>query len=268
MFKVFRGCSLRPPAFSHDSYPHFEKAQAALKLYRPTSEQQRRTVLERYQLASEQYLAALKWYQVTSRDYYFMASTRCRAASEWYQAAPWERKVASKRRRHTAAHWWVCTAAMYQLWAAEQRYLAASKQFEAALAQFYAAAAPLNGVLEYLRLTFEEIQEAFEVLQTDFEQLPSVRLNPPPIFLRMVGPISMDLRPFHQGKILEGKNVYSLGSMFLEVCLSSFMWYCSLTQYLESNVRLLDFMGPPFIRGACGRKNHAQRSPIPNCFHF
>ncbi len=270
-FKVSRGDLLRRLASSPDPYPHFEKAQATSTLYRPASEQQRRMVLERYQLALEQYRVASKRYEAISRDRYLMVSVRCRAASEWYQAVPWERKVASKRRRHAAPDWWLCTAAVQRLHcesAAEQRYRTVLGEFQAASAEYEAAAAPLKGVFEYLRLTFEEIHEAFEVLQTDFEQLPSVRLNPPPIFLRMVGPISMDLRPFHQGKILEGKNVYSLGSMFLEVCLSSFMWYCSLTQYLESNVRLLDFMGPPFIRGARGRKNHAQRSSIPNCFHF
>ncbi|KAK0187089.1 kinase-like domain-containing protein [Armillaria mellea] len=63
---------------------------------------------------------------------------------------------------------------------------------------------------------FDDIRAAFEALQADFERLPSVRLTPPPVFLRLVGPISTDLRPLHREKILEGSNVYSLGSVFLE----------------------------------------------------
>ncbi len=78
------------------------------------------------------------------------------------------------------------------------------KQNEAVEGQWPAATAQHHGTVKqvvftlvlisrYLQETFKDIQSAFEDLQAASEQLPRVRLNPPPIFLHVVGPISMDL---------------------------------------------------------------------------
>ncbi|KAK0436365.1 hypothetical protein EV421DRAFT_1907980 [Armillaria borealis] len=205
-----------------------EQCRAAKERCRATS--------KRYQAAKQEYEAASKLecpadsqQQDKAKQRYQKALKWCRVASEQqYQATLERRYRATEKRWHAAEEQYQAAEEQYQV--VEKRYEAAEGQWQAASAQYHGTVKQVVSTLVlvswYLQETLEDIRSAFEDFQAAFKQLPRVHLNPPPIFLRVVGPISMDLRPFHRGK-----NMYSLGSMFLESLMCDFWISWDLRSY-------------------------------------
>lgn len=107
----------------------------------------------------------------------------------------------------------------------------------------------LVAIFEYLREIFEEVRAAFEVFRVfrvAFERPPSLRLNPPSVLLRVVGPVSMDLRPFHREKLLEGNSLLSMGSVFLENLTWDTWTPWNLRSYVALVAAKLIRKGPPY----------------------
>ncbi|KAK0234764.1 hypothetical protein EDD85DRAFT_955606 [Armillaria nabsnona] len=224
--------------------------QGTLEQWCHAAEEQCRAAEERCRATSERYEAAKQEYEAASKlecradsQQQDKARQRHQKALKWYHVALEQQYQATLEQRYRAAEErWHAAEEQYQ--AAEEQWQAVEKRYEAVEGLWHAATAQhhstvkqvvstlvlvsryLQETLEDFQAAFEDFQAAFEDFQAAFEHLPRVRLNPPPIFLRVAGPISMDLRPFHRGK-----NVYSLGSMFLESLMCDFWISWDLRSY-------------------------------------
>ncbi|SJL06714.1 uncharacterized protein ARMOST_10056 [Armillaria ostoyae] len=223
-----------------DSLPRYQAPsrwyQGILEQWCRAAEEQCRATSKRYHAAKQEYEAASKLECPADSQRQDRAKQRHQKALKWYHVALEQQYQATLEQRYRAAEKrWHAAEEQYQ--AAEEQWQAVEKRYEAAEGQWQAACAQYHGTVKqvvstlvlvswYLQETLEDIRSAFEDFQAAFKQLPRVRLNPPPIFLRVVGPISMDLRPFHRGK-----NMYSLGSMFLESLMCDFWISWDLRSY-------------------------------------